>query len=252
MSFKNKNILVIGAASGIGAACANLYAEEGATIVLADLAFEKGKKVLAQLKQKKANAYFIMADVSNFDSIKNLYEEAINHLGNIDVVVNSAGIANTKLLKTAEHSLEEWDRIIDVNQKGMFYSMKMALKHMMSVGKGNIVNVASLAGLIPSGRNIAYSASKFAVVGMTKSAALEYAKNKIRINAVCPSYTNSSLLEGLFNENPELENRLLKMIPMNRFAESDEIAQAIHWLSSDKSAYITGQALVIDGGLSLK
>ena len=141
--------------------------------------------------------------------------------------------------------------MIAVNQTGVFYGMKLALQVMQKQGHGNIINVASLAGVKASGKNLAYSASKFAVVGMTKSAALEYASKNIRINAVCPGYTDSALLDRIKNEQPAMAEKLFRMIPMRRTGEANEIAQAITWLASEQSTFITGQTITLDGGLSL-
>ncbi|MGI9551928.1 MAG: SDR family NAD(P)-dependent oxidoreductase, partial [Aurantibacter sp.] len=153
--------------------------------------------------------------------------------------------------KTAEHTHEDWHNVIAVNQTGVFYCMKAALQQMMKQGHGNIVNVASLAGLKASGYNLSYSASKFAVVGMTKSAALEYGRKNIRINAVCPGYTRSALLDQLLSSRSDMEDTLRRLIPMDRFGEASEIAEAIAWLASDNSKYITGQTITLDGGTSL-
>jgi NAD(P)-dependent dehydrogenase (short-subunit alcohol dehydrogenase family) len=152
---------------------------------------------------------------------------------------------------TAEHSFEDWNNVIAINQTGVFHCLKACLKHMMKAGNGNIVNMASLAGLKASGNNLAYSASKFAVVGMTKSAAMEYAPHNIRINAVCPSYTQTPMLDAVVEKQPGIDKKLLRFVPMGRFAEADEIAEAVIWLSSNQSKFITGQTITIDGGLSL-
>jgi len=166
-------------------------------------------------------------------------------------MINNAGIGGENQRKTAEHTLEDWDNVIAVNQTGVFYCMKAALQQMMKQGHGNIINIASLAGLKPSGYNLSYSASKFAVVGMTKSAALEYGRKNIRINAVCPGYTHSALLDKLLASKPDMGETLKRLIPMDRFGEADEIAEAVAWLASDNSKYITGQTITLDGGTSL-
>jgi len=147
--------------------------------------------------------------------------------------------------------MEDWDNVIAVNQTGVFYCMKLALEKMMEQGSGSIVNIASLAGLKASGKNLSYSASKFAVVGMTKSAALEYGKDNIRINAICPGYTESALLDQLLNADPRAGDFLKSMVPMKRFGKAEEIAEAVVWLASDNTSFITGQTIVLDGGISL-
>ena len=153
--------------------------------------------------------------------------------------------------KAAEHTLEDWDKVIAVNQTGVFYCMKLALQQMQKQGSGNIVNIASLAGLKASGKNLSYSASKFAVVGMTKSAALEYASKNIRVNAVCPGYTESNLLNKLLSMRPDMDQLLLKFVPLKRFGLAEEIADAVVWLASDNTKFITGQTITLDGGASL-
>ena len=183
--------------------------------------------------------------------VQDFFDAAVKTHGKIDIVVCNAGIGGREQNKTAEHTHEDWHNVIAVNQTGVFYTMQAALKHMTEQGYGSIFNVASLAGLKPSVYNLSYSASKFAVVGMTKSAALEYGRDNIRINAVCPGYTRTPLLEKLLGFRPEMEETLKRLIPMNRFGEVDEIAEAIAWLASDQSKFITGQTLVLDGGTSL-
>jgi NAD(P)-dependent dehydrogenase (short-subunit alcohol dehydrogenase family) len=190
-------------------------------------------------------------DVSQYDQMQSLAGAVIKKYGQIDVWVNNAGIGPTQMLKTADHSLQDWERVIAVNQSGVFYGMKVALPAMLKQGSGNIVNVASLAGLKASGNNISYVASKFAVVGMTKAAALEYAKKNIRINAVCPGYTDTNMLRQLLEVKPEIEDKLKSHIPMGRFGKATEVATAIGWLASDQTQFMTGQTLSLDGGTSL-
>jgi len=175
----------------------------------------------------------------------------VEKFGRIDVMVNNAGIGPKKMRKTHDHSLEDWDIVVKVNQTGVFYCMKVALTHMVNQGSGSIVNIASLAGLKASGNNLCYSASKFAVVGMTKSAALEYGPKNIRVNAVCPGYTKSALLDQMLSAKPEMGGYLKNMTPMKRFGQANEIAEAVVWLASDATSFITGQTITLDGGLSL-
>lgn len=248
---KDKVVIITGSGSGIGAATAKLFAEKGAHVIVSDINDQNANQVVAEIKNAGHNATSIFADVSKFESIQNLIKKTLEIHDRIDVMVNNAGIGNTKFLRTAEHTLDDWDKVIAVNQTGVFYCMKLALAQMMKQGYGNIVNVASLAGLKASTKNIAYAASKFAVVGMTKSAAMEYGSKNIRINAVCPSYTKSALLNQLIGFHPDMEEKLLKFVPMRRFGEPEEIADAILWLASDESKFITGQTLTLDGGLSL-
>ena len=186
-----------------------------------------------------------------YAEVESLIQHTVAKYGQLDVMVNNAGIGPKQLLKTADHTLDDWNSVIAVNQTGVFYCMKLALQQMLKQGFGAIVNIASLAGLKASLNNLSYSASKFAVVGMTKSAALEYAKTGIRINAVCPGYTESALLDQLISSRPEMDAMLKSVIPMKRYGEALEIADAVVWLASDQTKFMTGQTITIDGGTSL-
>jgi NAD(P)-dependent dehydrogenase (short-subunit alcohol dehydrogenase family) len=248
MSFKEKVIVITGAGSGIGAAAVRFFAKKEAYVVLADISFEKMVDISDSIPME---CMIQKTDVSQYDQMQSLAGAVIKKYGQIDVWVNNAGIGPTQMLKTADHSLQDWERVIAVNQSGVFYGMKVALPAMLKQGSGNIVNVASLAGLKASGNNISYVASKFAVVGMTKAAALEYAKKNIRINAVCPGYTDTNMLRQLLEVKPEIEDKLKSHIPMGRFGKATEVATAIGWLASDQTQFMTGQTLSLDGGTSL-
>tara|TARA_B110000211_G_C13975681_1_gene507053 strand:+ start:202 stop:948 length:747 start_codon:yes stop_codon:yes gene_type:complete len=248
MSFKEKVIVITGAGSGIGAAAVRFFAKKEAYVVLADISLEKMVDIADSIPME---CMIQKTDVSQYDQMQSLAGAVIKKYGQIDVWVNNAGIGPTQMLKTADHSLQDWERVIAVNQSGVFYGMKVALPAMLKQGSGNIVNVASLAGLKASGNNISYVASKFAVVGMTKAAALEYAKKNIRINAVCPGYTDTNMLRQLLEVKPEIEDKLKNHIPMGRFGKATEVATAIGWLASDQTQFMTGQTLSLDGGTSL-
>ena len=248
MSFKEKVIVITGAGSGIGAATVRFFAKKEAFVVLADISLEKMVDISDSIPML---CMIQKTDVSQYDQMQSLAGAVIKKYGQIDVWVNNAGIGPTQMLKTADHSLQDWERVIAVNQSGVFYGMKVALPAMLKQGSGNIVNVASLAGLKASGNNISYVASKFAVVGMTKAAALEYAKKNIRINAVCPGYTDTNMLRQLLEVKPEIEDKLKNHIPMGRFGKATEVATAIGWLASDQTQFMTGQTLSLDGGTSL-
>ena len=251
MQVKDKVVIVTGAGSGIGKATAKHFAKFGAKVVVSDISLEKAKEVADEIVTNFGEALPIKANVANYEEVENLIQHTVTAFGQMDVIVNNAGIGPKKLLKTADYTLEDWDSVIAVNQTGVFYCMKLALQQMLKQGFGNIVNVASLAGLKASLNNLSYSASKFAVVGMTKSAALEYAKTGIRINAVCPGYTESALLDKLLSARPEMDAMLKAVIPMKRYGDAVEIADAIVWLASDQTKFMTGQTITIDGGTSL-
>ena len=251
MQVKDKIVIVTGAGSGIGKATAKHFAKYGAKVVVSDIQIDKAKEVADDIVNSFGEALAVKANVANYKEVENLIQHTVSFYGRLDVMVNNAGIGPKKLLKTADYTLEDWDAVIAVNQTGVFYCMKLALQQMMKQGFGNIVNVASLAGLKASLNNLSYSASKFAVVGMTKSAALEYAKTGIRINAVCPGYTESALLDKLLSAKPEMDAMLKAVIPMKRYGDAMEIADAVVWLASDQTKFMTGQTITIDGGTSL-
>ncbi len=251
MELENKVVVITGAGSGIGAATATLFAAHKAQVIAADIRLEGVQKVVEDIKKSGGSASAVQVDVTRFGEVESLMAKVINDHDRIDVMVNNAGIGGKHQKKTAEHTHEDWHNVIAVNQTGVFYCMQVALRQMMKQGYGNVVNVASLAGLKPSGYNLSYCASKFAVIGMTKSAALEYGRKNIRINAVCPGYTHSALLNQLLSSRPDMGDRLKRLIPMDRFGEAAEIAEAIAWLASDSSKYITGQTITLDGGTSL-
>ena len=251
MRLENKIVVITGAGSGIGAATAKLMAKEGAHVVIAEINLENAAKIYDEIDSSGGKSTVVETNVSDPVSIKTLINKVVTQEGRIDVLVNNAGIGTEKMVKTADHSLEDWNKVIAINQSGVFYGMKYAIQQMLVQGQGNIVNVASLAGLKASGKNLAYSASKFAVVGMTKSAALEYARNNIRINCVCPGYTQSAMLDDIFDLDEKMRQQLLNFIPMRRYGEPEEIAEAIVWLASDRTGYVTGQSITLGGGLSL-
>ncbi|MGY3793115.1 SDR family NAD(P)-dependent oxidoreductase [uncultured Aquimarina sp.] len=251
MQVQNKIVIVTGAGSGIGAATAKHFAKHKATVVVSDIKEGKAKRTADQIREEGGKASVIPANVASYEEVETLIAKTVDQFGQLDVMVNNAGIGPRNMSKTAEYTLQDWDNVIAVNQTGVFYCMKLALQQMMKQGHGNIVNIASLAGLKASLKNLSYSASKFAVVGMTKSAALEYATKNIRINAVCPGYTESALLNKLLSVRPDMDDMLKSVIPMKRYGQAEEIAEAVVWLASDATKFITGQTIILDGGTSL-
>ncbi|WP_394750433.1 SDR family NAD(P)-dependent oxidoreductase [Spongiimicrobium salis] len=248
---KDKVVVVTGAGSGIGKATALHFAQHGAQLIVSDINEDTAAKVVSEITKIGGKAISIKTNVGIYGEVEELVAKTVTQFGRLDVMVNNAGIGPKYLLKTDRHTLEDWDNVIQVNQTGVFYCMKIALKQMLEQGHGNIVNVASLAGLKASLNNLSYSASKFAVVGMTKSAALEYATKNIRINAVCPGYTSSPLLDQLLSAREDMDAMLKSVIPMKRYGDASEIAEAIVWLASDNTKFITGQTITLDGGTSL-
>ena len=251
MDVKDKIVIVTGAGSGIGAATAKHFAKHGAKVVVSDIDLDSAKKVADEIVTNFGESLPIKANVAVFEEVENLIQHTVTVFGKLDVIVNNAGIGPRNLLKTGDATLKDWDVVIAVNQTGVFYCMKLAIQQFEKQGYGNIVNIASLAGLKASPNNISYSASKFAVVGMTKSAAMEYATKNIRVNAVCPGYTESALLNQLLGAKPEMDAILKSVIPMKRYGKAEEIADAVVWLASDNSKFVTGQTITLDGGTSL-
>lgn len=250
MEVKNKIVIVTGAGSGIGKATSIHLANQGATVVVSDMNIEIAEKVVSEITANGGVASANKCNVVNFEEVEQLIHSTVQKYDRLDVIVNNAGIG-PNLLRTHESSLKDWNMVVAVNQTGVFYCMKVALQQFLVQGYGNIVNIASLAGLKASPNNISYSASKFAVVGMTKSAAMEYATKNIRVNAVCPGYTESTLLDQLLAAKPEMDAILKSVIPMKRFGKAEEIADAVVWLASDNTKFITGQTITLDGGTSL-
>jgi len=251
MKLENKVVIVTGGGSGIGAATATLFGTHKATVVVSDINLENAERIANDILEAGGTASAEQTDVTKFEQVSQLVSGTVEKYGQLDVIVNNAGIGGKHQLKTAEHTHDDWHNVIAVNQTGVFYCMQEALKQMSKQGHGSIVNVASLAGLKASGNNLSYSASKFAVVGMTKSAALEYGRKNIRVNAVCPGYTRSALLDQLLSVSPKMEENLKRYIPMGRFGQASEIADAICWLASENSKFVTGQTITLDGGTSL-
>lgn len=247
--FKDKVVLITGAASGIGKATAMAFATEGALVIISDINEILGKATATELNQLGGKVSFLPSDVSKEAEVKNLIENIWEKFGRLDVAVNNAGIGGENN-RTADYSSEEWDRVIAVNQTGVFYCMKYELQKMQGQGEGAIVNISSIAGLRGLAFSSAYSASKHAVIGLTKSAALEYARKNIRINAVCPVFTLTPLFEKMFDIDVSYEEKLKKNIPMQRYGEPEDIACAILWLCSSQAGFVTGQALALDGGMT--
>ncbi len=248
MRYKDQVVFITGAASGIGRAAAIQYAKDGAQLALSDwnaTGLEETKGMVNDLSTK---VHTYQLDVSNYDQVKSVMQSVKADFGKIDIALNNAGIGAKNALRTGEHTLEDWDRVIAVNQTGVFYCMKEELVIMKEQGSGAIVNIASIAGLKALPRQIAYVASKHAVIGMTKTAALEYAKYGIRANAVCPVFTNSPMLEEMFSVREDLREKLVHTIPVGRYGETSDIVNAIQWLSDPNSSFITGLSIPVDGG----
>lgn len=261
ISLKNKTALVTGAAMGIGKAIAMRLHEAGANIVLVDIHYDELNKTSAELHELRTDSsYAVHADVSNYDDVKRSVDEAISRFGGIDILVNNAGIFPMKLL--ADMSEQDFEKVINVNLKGVYLFTKMVSDSMKDKGKGGrIINVTSIDALHPSMAGLAhYDASKHGVWGFTKNVALELAEHKIWVNAVAPGGVATpgaaAMQDPSLAENPEqmkqLQEAFLSRIPMHRMGEPDDIARSVLFMASDLSSYITGTQLVVDGGALLK
>ncbi len=249
MRFNDKSILITGAAGGIGRAAAVLMAGEGGKILVADIDEVGGEETVSIIRTAGGQAYFVPTDVTKKAALERAVVEAVDRHGGLDVAVNNAGVGGD-LARTHQYKRSTYDRVIAVNQTAVFEGMQVQLEAMLPAGCGVIVNVASMAGLMAQPKTSAYVASKHAVIGLTKTAAREYAKYGIRINAVCPVYTQTQMVDELFGKAPGLDKMLQAQIPMKRYARPEEIAEAIAWLASDQSSFATGLCLPMDGGLS--
>lgn len=244
-----KHALVVGASSGIGKAIALKLAAEGASLVVAARREQHGQQLVREIHEAGGEAVFIGADVTDSPSIENLLQQSVERLGAIDIAVNNAGIEGTTFTPTADYEEAVFDQVIDTNLKGVWRCMKYQIPQMAE--GGSIINMSSIAGL---GANemmgCAYTASKHAIIGMTKTAAREYAAQGLRINAVCPGVIHTDIAERSLLHDEKLKRKVLKMHPIGRFGTVEEVANAVLWLASDQSTFTTGHALVLDGGVS--
>jgi NAD(P)-dependent dehydrogenase (short-subunit alcohol dehydrogenase family) len=247
--FAGKAVLVTGAAGGIGRASALAFAREGARLLLADLDARGGEETAAMIREAAGDALFVRADVASDGDVRALVAAGAAAYGRIDCAFNNAGI-EIEHSRLAECDEATFDRIVNVNLKGTWLCMKYEIAHMLAHGGGAIVNTASVAGLVGAPYQSAYAASKHGVVGLTKSAAVEYGKNHIRVNAVCPAVIRTSMMERAVERRPQIERVLPTIHPMGRIGEADEVAAAVLWLASDAASFVTGHQLAVDGGLT--
>jgi NAD(P)-dependent dehydrogenase (short-subunit alcohol dehydrogenase family) len=253
--FEGKVCLVSGAGSGIGQETAISFAREGAKVIVADINEEGGRQTLSSIKALGGEAVFFKTDISKAADTEAMVQVAVERFGRLDHAVNCAGITGGVSIPTHEYPEERWHQVIAVNLTGMWYSIKAQLKQMLKQGGGTIVNVSSAAGLKGHPNNVPYSATKHGVIGLTKTAALEYATKNIRVNAVCPTAIETPMImDGRLNlrNNLELREKFTNEQAMMRMGQPKEVADVILWLSSDESSFITGHAMPVDGGAFAK
>ena len=246
--FTKEVVLITGAGSGIGREAALSFAREGALVVVSDVNDQGGNETVSLIEQEGGKASYIHCDVSDPIQIAELVNQTVQVYGRLDIALNNAGIAGN-IAKTADVPAEEYQKIVDVNLGGVFFGMQHQIRQMLRQGGGRIVNVASVAGLRALPNSPVYTATKHAVVGLTKASAMEYARKKIRINAICPVFTRSGMVDQMFALAPDYEQKLVKNIPLGRYGEPADIAQAILWLCDPANSFVTGMALPLDGGM---
>ncbi len=245
---ENKVVIITGAASGIGRATAQIYAREGARVIIADVNEKGGEETLGMINKQGHQGLFVRTDMTVETDVKTLVDRAMNAHGRLDAAFNNAGIEGMQAL-SADMPVGEFDKIIAVNLKGVYLCMKYQIPAMLKGGGGAIVNTASVAGLVGFPGLGAYVASKHGVIGLTKSAALEYAKQGIRVNCVCPGVIDTPMVGRLGGSNPEMVAALASSEPIGRLGKPSEIGEAAVWLCSDHASFVTGHSMVVDGGL---
>lgn len=244
-SFDGKTAIVTGAASGIGRATAERFAADGANVVVADVAVDGAEETVDRIESNGGTAHFVRADVTDAAQVKALVEETVDTYGTLDIAHNNAGIEG-KNVHTADQSEDDWDRVIDINLKGVWLGLKHEIPAMIESGGGAIVNTSSIAGLSAAGP-APYTASKHGVVGLTRVAATEYADD-IRVNAVCPSAIDTEMVQRSEEDSSEALDQFVQMQSIKRMGSPEEIANAVVWLASEEASFVTGNAYPVDGG----
>ncbi|MBK9293269.1 MAG: SDR family oxidoreductase [Oligoflexia bacterium] len=246
--FKGKTAFITGASTGIGRATAIAFAQRGAQVAIVDRNIVEGQETLRLLEKMEVKAIFVKCDTSKEDEIKNAVDETIKKFKSLDFAFNNAGIEGTQG-STIDCTTENWDKVININLKGVWLCMKYQIPQMLKqTGGGAIVNCSSIAGVIGFPGIPAYVASKHGVIGLTKTAALEFAKQKIRVNAVCPGVIKTPMIDRFTHGEAQALKALSDGEPIGRVGQPEEIANAVLWLCSDEASFVTGHPMVVDGG----
>ncbi len=246
--FNGKVAIVTGGSFGIGKATAVAFAKRGANVVVADWIEDEQHETIIQVKNEGAEVLFVKCDVSNSNEVKKLVDKTIEHFGRLDFAFNNAGIEGHTAV-THECTEENFDKTISINLKGVWLCMKNEIPHLLK-NNGAIVNCASVAGLNGFSGLPAYVATKHGVIGLTKTAALEYAQQGIRVNAVCPGVIHTSMIDRITGNDKTIEKQFIAMEPIGRMGTPEEVAEAVVWLCSDAASFVTGIAMPVDGGFT--
>jgi NAD(P)-dependent dehydrogenase (short-subunit alcohol dehydrogenase family) len=246
-SFAGKVAFVTGAASGIGRATAVAFAKAGATVVVADVSDQGNRETAGLIEDQGGRVLVVRCDVTSGQDVKAALDQTLDAFGRLDIAFNNAGVEQP-VGPVAEVSDEEWDRILDINLRGVFLCMKHEIPLMLQQGGGAIVNTSSGAGVTAVKGQAAYSAAKHGVIGLTKAAALDYAQANLRINAVCPGIIDTAMMQRFTGDSADGRQRVIGQEPVGRMGTPEEIAGAVLWMCSDAAAFVVGHALVIDGG----
>lgn len=246
-NYTAKVAFVTGAANGIGRATALAFAHEGANVVVADVSEQGNQETARMIEDLGGRVLAVKCDVTRTEDVKAALDKTIETFGRLDIAFNNAGVEQKKAA-TAELEEEEWNRIVDINLRGVFLCMKYEIPLMLKQGGGAIVNTSSGAGVIGIKGGAAYTAAKHGVIGLTKSAALDYASQNIRVNAVCPGYIETPMMDRFTGGTSEGREKVIAEEPIGRMGKPEEIANAVVWLCSDASSFAVGHALVVDGG----
>ena len=247
MTMQGKVAMVTGASTGIGRAAALAFARDGVQLALGDVDVERGAATVAEVAALGCEAIFLRADVSDGVSVADLVRGTVDRFGRLDFAFNNAGIEGSQA-PTADCTIENWNRTIAVNLTGVFLCMREEIPRMLEHGGGVIVNNSSVAGLVGFAGIPAYTASKHGILGLTKTAALEYATLGIRVNAVCPGVIQTEMITRFTHGDAEAASQLLQTEPVGRLGTPNEIADAVIWLCSERASFVTGQAIAVDGG----
>ena len=247
MRVAGKVALISGAAGGIGAASARLLAKEGAAVMIADILEEQGQATAIRIAEAGGRAQFIRLDVTDAEEWRWALKHTVDNFGRLDILVNNAGVSHRTGVE--DTTTEAWDRVMDVNVKGVFLGTQVAIPEMRKAGGGSVINISSIYGLVGSPVSASYHASKGAVRIFTKSAAVQYANEKIRVNSVHPGYVDSPMTQT-FHSIPEVWRERVGKTPLGRMGTPEDIAAGVLYLASDESSFVTGSELVIDGGMT--